>query len=157
MSFHVFSSAKNQRSRPAFISVKSVYLQIHISKAPNCIRNVSKLQKAICHESNHRLNFCLNINPFHFGYDFFLLTSPVTIVALKLRWSFLYIFWFCTVAHGRGCASKKVFYSSFLSLFLLDSTNVQKRGTGDCQDDDCLFAVVENLKALHHQFSVFSL
>ena len=42
---------QKKRSRPAFISVKSVYLQIHISKAPNCIRNVSKLQKAICHES----------------------------------------------------------------------------------------------------------
>ena len=34
---------QKKRSRPAFISVKSVYLQIHISKAPNCIRNVSKL------------------------------------------------------------------------------------------------------------------
>ena len=84
----------------------------------------------------------------------FLLTSPWATAARVFVPGSFYT-WFCTIAHGCGCASKKVLYSSSLSLFRLCA----KRGTGDCQDDDCLFAAAISASStwkLHHRISVVS-
>ena len=87
----------------------------------------------------------------------FLRTSPWA-TAAAFSFPVTFYTWFCTIAHGCGCASKKVLYSSSLSLFLLCA----KRGTGDCQDDDCLFAAAADAISasstwkLHHRISVVS-